>query len=67
MARIGGIVGTIFGAMNQIEIIKINKHIKQGDQERKFLADITHINSASLDKLEKTVQQVLLQLKSLAL
>ena len=63
----GGIVGTIFGAMNQIEIIKINEHIKQGDQERKLLVDITKINSASIDKLEKTVEQVLLQLKELAL
>ena len=67
LALIGGIVGTIFGAMNQIEIIKINEHIKQGDQERKLLVDITKINSASIDKLEKTVDQVLLQLKELAL
>ena len=57
-AFIGGIVGTIFGAMNQIEIIKINEHIKQGDQERKLLVDITKINSASIDKLEKDRKSV---------
>ena len=66
-ALFGGIDGTIFGAMNQIEIIKTNEHIKQGDQERKLLVDITLINSASIDKLEKTMQQVLLQLHNLAL
>ena len=32
LALIGGIVETIFGAMNPIEIIKINKHIKQGEK-----------------------------------
>ena len=53
--------------MNHIEIIKINEHIKQGDQERKLLIDISCINSASIDKLEKTMQQVLLQLKNMAL
>jgi hypothetical protein len=61
------VFGTIFRALNQIEIAKINQHIKNVDKERKLLVDITQINSQSIDKLERSVEDIIIRLEDMAL